>query len=91
MFTYVYKSFGHGSQIMNCPNLFNFIHTGRNDFFDFCFILQLSAVWKGGEKFAKFGFTKLHGFTAGKSCKNVLKFVIFFSLKIKLPVQHHEN
>lgn len=72
MFTYVYKSFGHGQQIMNCPNLFNFIHMGRNDFFDFCFMLQLSAVWKGGEKFAKFGFTKLHGFTAGKSlCSNL--------------------
>ena len=79
MFTYVYKSFGHGSQIMNCPNLFNFIHTGRNDFFDFCFILQLSAVWKGGEKFAKFGFTKLHGFAAGKSCKcaQICHFLLF--------------
>ena len=41
MFTYVYKSFGHGSQIMNCPNLLNFIHTGRNDFF---FLFYFTAV-----------------------------------------------
>ena len=51
------------------PQSFSF-HSHREKWLlDFCFILQLSAVWKGGTKFAKFGFTKLHGFTAGKSCK----------------------
>ena len=77
MITVVYVC---GSQwLAMAPSLFNFIHTGRNDFFDFCFILQLSAVWKGGEKFAKFGFTKLYRFTTGKSCKcaQICHFLLF--------------
>lgn len=88
MSTYVYKSFGHGSQIMNCPNLFNFIHTGEMTFLISVLFYSCPPC---GRVVRNLQNSDSQNSTDSQqaSLANVLKFVIFFYLKIKL--QHPEN